>query len=120
MGSVDDFLGSRLGLRSSRVSSNSTFGDHAENEQLLSSSYLDNGNLNETKKSQGRSWKAKREDYDEEDNVFGTRTKENTNAITLQRRIATQPLGMLTLISPRLFPDEPWGEGIFWDERREV
>ena len=94
MGTVDDFLGSRLGLRSSRVSSHSTFGDHAEQEQLISS--LDNCNSNETKKSQGRPWKAKREDYDYADNVFGIRTNENGIPMALQRtRVATQLPGIL-------------------------
>ena len=94
MSTVDDFLGSRLGLRSSRVSSHSKFGDYAEKEQLLATSSLDKGNLIETKKSQGRSWKAKQEDYDE-DNIFGLRTNENDSTIPLQRlKATTQPIGM--------------------------
>ena len=38
METVDDFLGPRLGLRSSRVTSNSTYGDQDEREQLIPSS----------------------------------------------------------------------------------
>jgi len=82
MGTVEDFLGSRLGLRSSRVTSNSTFGDQDEREQLISSSF-DKENIKGTKKSQGRPWKAKREDYD--DDVFGISTNQKGTSIKMQR-----------------------------------
>jgi len=82
MGTVENFLGSRLGLRSSRVTSSSTLGDQDECEQLITTSF-EREQQNETKKSQGRPWKAKREDYDED--VFGISAKENGNAIPLHR-----------------------------------
>jgi len=85
MGTVEDLLGSRLGLRSSRVASNTTYGDHEEREQLISASF-DNEDIKNIKKSQGRRWKAKREDYD--DDVFGIST--NQNSIQLQRRSTAQ------------------------------
>ena len=81
MGTVENFLGSRLGLRSSRVTSSSTIGEQDECEQLISNS--ERAHPKETKKSQGRPWKAKREDYDED--VFSNCVKENGNAIPLQR-----------------------------------
>ena len=91
MGTVEDLLGSRLGLRSSRVASNTTYGDHEEREQLISASF-DNEDIKNIKKSQGRRWKAKREDYD--DDVFGIST--NQNSIQLQRRSTAQLPGTLT------------------------
>ena len=82
MGTVENFLGSRLGLRSSRVTSSSTLGDQDECEQLISTSF-ERERQNETKKSQGRPWKAKREDYDED--VFGISAQENGNSIPMHR-----------------------------------
>ena len=89
METVDDFLGPRLGLRSSRVTSNSTYGDQDEREQLIPSSF-DNSQLKESKKSQGRTWKAKREDYDENVDTFNI--NENGSAIQLQRIRGTKQL----------------------------
>ena len=91
METVDDFLGARLGLRSSRVTSNSAYGDQDEKEQLIPSS-ADNAFKNDFKKSQGRNWKAKREDSDEEG--YNYNRNENGSAIPLQRmRGKTQPIG---------------------------
>ena len=91
METVDDFLGPRLGLRSSRVTSSSTYGDQDEREQLIPSSD-DNNYRNEFKKSQGRSWKAKREDSDED--LYNYSKNENGSSIPLQRiKGKTQPKG---------------------------
>ena len=91
METVDDFLGPRLGLRSSRVPSNSTYGNEDEHEQLIPSSF-DHNQSNKSKKSQGRVWKAKREDYDEDVSIFSK--NENNSEIPLQRiRGTTQLIG---------------------------
>ena len=91
METVDDFLGPRLGLRSSRVPSNSTYGNEDEHEQLIPSSF-DHIQSNKSKKSQGRVWKAKREDYDEDVSIFSK--NENNSEIPLQRiRGTTQLIG---------------------------
>ena len=91
METVDDFLGPRLGLRSSRVTSNSAYGDQDEKEQLIPSS-SDNAFKNDFIKSQGRNWKAKREDSDEEG--YNYSKNENGSAIPLQRmRGKTQTTG---------------------------
>lgn len=88
MDSVDGFLGPRLGLRSSRVTSNAAYEDQDEKEQLIPSD--DSFYRNEFKKSQGRSWKAKREDSDED--IYNYGKNENGSAIPLQRiRGKTQP-----------------------------
>ena len=97
METVDDFLGPRLGLRSSRVTSSSTYGDQDEREQLIPSSD-DNNYRNEFKKSQGRSWKAKREDSDED--LYNHSKNENGSAIPLQRiKGKTQPKGKHNYLS---------------------
>lgn len=89
MDAADGFLTSRLGLRSSRVSSNSVNSDYSEREQLISTSETgDNRNL--SRKSQGRQWKAKRED---DDYVF-----DDTGAIPLQRPKTLQPIGNILLM----------------------
>jgi len=93
MDTVDGFLGPRLGLRSSRVTSNAAYEDQDEREHLIPSD--DNNYRNEFKKSQGRSWKAKREDSDEEYNNYGK--NENGSAIPLQRIRKTQPTGKYLL-----------------------
>ena len=88
MDTVDGFLGPRLGLRSSRVTSNAAYEDQDEREHLIPSD--DNNYRNEFRKSQGRSWKAKREDSDEDYYNYGK--NENGSAIQLQRiRGKTQP-----------------------------
>ena len=90
METVDGFLGPRLGLRSSRVTSNAAYEDQDEKEQLIPAD--DNSYRNEFKKSQGRSWKAKREDSDED--IYNYSKNENGSAIPLQRiRGKTQPTG---------------------------
>ena len=95
MDTVDGFLGPRLGLRSSRVTSNAAYEDQDEREHLIPSD--DNNYRNEFRKSQGRSWKAKREDSDEDYYNYGK--NENGSAIQLQRiRGKTQPPGKYLLV----------------------
>ena len=84
MDASDGFLASRLGLRSSKVSSNSVNSDYSEREQLISTSETGD-NLNLSRKSQGRPWKAKRED---DDYAF-----DGAGAIPLQRPKTIQPIG---------------------------
>ena len=96
-GIMNYFPTSGLGLRPARVSSNSAISDEAEREKLILTS-SDQENLNEPKKFQGRPWKAKREDYDYNDHVFGIGTNERVGAIVLQRtRALNQPSGNLSL-----------------------
>ena len=92
MGTVEDFLGSKLGLRSSRAASNLGLEDQDEREQLLQNATFEKENRKETKKSQGRPWKAKQEDYP--DDVFGNHRTGNGNVIPLQRaKVTTQLQG---------------------------
>ena len=103
-GVMNDYITSGLGLRSSRVSSNRLMSDEVEREQLISS--LDKRQLNESNKSQGRPWKAKREDYDYGDHLLAINANENIGPTSLQqRRDATQPPGTLFpyMFSPCLF-----------------